>query len=59
MAICYIVLKNIPADPTLKPRKQVNIDEEIYNRLKAYAATLGPDTSLNTAIKYLLEGKKK
>ena len=59
MAIYYIVLKNIPVDQTLKPRKQLNVDEEIYNRLKAYAASLGPDTSMNTAIKYLLERIKK
>lgn len=40
-------------------RKQVNLDEEIYDDLKKYAESLGPDTSLNTAIKFLLKNKGK
>ena len=42
-----------------KTRKQLNISIEVWRDLDKYARSLGPDTSLNTAIKFLLEKKKR
>ena len=41
-----------------KTRKQLNISIEVWRDLDKYARTLGPDTSLNTAIKFLLAKKR-